>query len=490
MPDAILTLDRKDRGRLECSDPRMLEAVRTKMSVVNPSYRFTPFGSPRLHAITALGTFKSGLAWAVLDAAREAAPASVVDVQDELKDEVEPLREEGIRLLPPVNPAFVYRDYQEEGATLALQAGRGIVILPTASGKSLTVFGISRSLIWHYNDTKLKILIIVPTIQLVEQFYKDFHDYGIDELVRPCKFCGALERHLDRDASVIIANRQWLEKHSAELPHIDAVIVDEVHSLKKDSKLSGYVQSMPAVIKLGCTGTLPDSKDDEWNIIGVVGPVLQRREIHEMQDAGYIAGIRILPVRVEHSKKPHWPIETLEDASRAFHREWKHIEAVEESNAKVAALASGLRGNTLVLFDHTDHGMELFRLMPARDKHFVNGDTDIGERERVRELMESTNGVVGVMNVKACGTGLNIKNVDNIVLAMFGKGTTKVIQAIGRGLRTRSTDKKTLLLVDVHHGFRYSRKHFEARKKLYMDNYRIVLTDADTRMLSVAGSEG
>ena len=333
-------------------------------------------------------------------------------------------------------------------------------------------------------------LIIVPTIQLVEQFYKDFSDYGLDQHVRPCKFCGALERSLDKDANVIIANRQWLERHSDDLPHIDAVLIDEVHGLKSGSKLSNYVQSMSCAIKLGMTGTMPDGKDDEWNILGVVGPLLQSRNIHEMQDAGHIAAIRILPVKIEHSRKPHWPADSLEDRAKAFHREWKHIEAVKESNAKVAALAAGLRGNTIVLFDHTDHGRELFRLMPSKDKHFVNGDTDINERERVRELMEATSGVVGVMNVKACGTGLNVKNVDNIVLAMFGKGTTKIIQSIGRGLRTRSTDTKTLLLVDIHHGFRYSKKHFEARKKLYEDNYRVTLTAADTKTLSVTGSEG
>ena len=69
------------------------------------------------------------------------------------------------------------RDYQIDAFKFALENDRGLILSPTASGKSL----ISYMLLRHYlNVIDNNILIIVPTTSLVEQLYKDFKQYGYD----------------------------------------------------------------------------------------------------------------------------------------------------------------------------------------------------------------------------------------------------------------------------------------------------------------------
>ena len=69
------------------------------------------------------------------------------------------------------------RDYQFEAFKFALENERGLILSPTASGKSLIAY----MLIRHYlNVIDNNILIIVPTTSLVEQLYKDFKSYGYD----------------------------------------------------------------------------------------------------------------------------------------------------------------------------------------------------------------------------------------------------------------------------------------------------------------------
>ena len=67
------------------------------------------------------------------------------------------------------------RNYQIDAFKYALQYDRGLILSPTASGKSLISYMLCRYYLDKLNE---KILIIVPTTSLVEQLYKDFKDYG------------------------------------------------------------------------------------------------------------------------------------------------------------------------------------------------------------------------------------------------------------------------------------------------------------------------
>ena len=68
------------------------------------------------------------------------------------------------------------RDYQMDAFSHAVRNNRSPLLLsPTASGKSLIIYLLSR---WYESE---RVLILVPTTSLVEQMYSDFVDYGYDE---------------------------------------------------------------------------------------------------------------------------------------------------------------------------------------------------------------------------------------------------------------------------------------------------------------------
>ena len=64
------------------------------------------------------------------------------------------------------------RDYQIDAVVHAIRNNRSLLLSPTASGKSLIIYLLSR---WYESN---RILILVPTTSLVEQMYTDFLDYG------------------------------------------------------------------------------------------------------------------------------------------------------------------------------------------------------------------------------------------------------------------------------------------------------------------------
>jgi len=69
-------------------------------------------------------------------------------------------------------------------------------------------------------------------------------------------------------------------------------------------------------------------------------------------------------------------------------------------------------------------------------------------------------------------TGINIRNINNIVLASPSKSKIRVLQSIGRGLRTSST-KDSILVYDIADDISYNERrnftlnHFTERLNIY-----------------------
>ncbi len=86
---------------------------------------------------------------------------------------------------PDITPVYDLElypyDYQQECIEAALRHTKGIVRSATASGKSLMIAYILKSLAEYYSIKRNKSIIIVPTKGLITQFVKDLTGYGIDE---------------------------------------------------------------------------------------------------------------------------------------------------------------------------------------------------------------------------------------------------------------------------------------------------------------------
>ena len=82
-------------------------------------------------------------------------------------------------------------------------------------------------------------------------------------------------------------------------------------------------------------------------------------------------------------------------------------------------------------------------------------------------------------------TGINIRNIHNIVFASPSKSRIRNLQSIGRGLRLSENKEQTVLYDiadDLRSGARknFAYQHFEERVKIYEDEsfpYKIIKLD-------------
>jgi superfamily II DNA or RNA helicase len=86
--------------------------------------------------------------------------------------------------------------------------------------------------------------------------------------------------------------------------------------------------------------------------------------------------------------------------------------------------------------------------------------------------VEENKNVVVVASYKTFATGTNIKNLHNVVFGSPSKSRIRVLQSIGRGLRT-SSEKSEAMLYDVADDLSWKSyqnhtiKHFSERIQMY-----------------------
>ena len=358
---------------------------------------------------------------------------------------------------------FTVRDYQLEAFAHAIQKRRSLLLSPTASGKSLIAY-----LIVRYLD--LKTLILVPTTSLVLQLAKDFVEYGMDPDLIHTVMAGD-EKTSDRQ--IVIST--WQSQHkinSNALKDYRLVIGDEAHQFKAKSLTSIMSKIKTCEYRYGMTGTLDGTQTHKLMLEGLFGPVKHVTRTKDLIDKKQLADFSIKVLLLEYSK-----------ADRQFMKGSNYQDEIDflinndSRNKYITNLSLSLEGNSLVLFQRVEsHGKVLYDLIREKSDnvYFVYGGTDAKSREEVRAIIEQESNSIIVASYGVFSTGVNIRNLDNIVFASPTKSRIRNLQSIGRGLR-RSDTKHSATLLDVADdlsmkGYKnYTLKHFMERLKIYRD---------------------
>jgi superfamily II DNA or RNA helicase len=359
------------------------------------------------------------------------------------------------------------RDYQREAAESALSAGSGIILLPTSAGKTLVIATICQTL----QKARLgKALILVPDIQLVQQTYSDFLEYGIEES-NVTKWTGGNEP--DFTKPIIIANSQILLSKKQDitiLKNVEVLIIDEVHKCRAGNSINKIIKQITAKYRFGFTGTMPVCQMDKWYLNGLIGDIVYQKKSHELREQKFISKVNIGVINLRHKDLPSFTQATMLNPTVEYEEEIRFLQENIFRNNTIARLVQKLDKNSLIMVDRINHGEQLLRVLKESitDKHicFVQGSVEIEEREKIRQLMESSDNVVCIAISKIFSTGINIKNLHYVVFAAIGKAKIKIIQSIGRSLRLHA-NKKTAYIIDIADNLKYSNAHLEERLKLY-----------------------
>ncbi len=453
----------------------LFEDIREAFSVKNEAAffmrkRYGRFLPQRTYSITPTGRFEPGLYFEIRKYLATKQYVGDVTTDELLYEVIKPSKkwEKNTQYSTDVVPlALSLRDYQQEIVKKALSIGRGTIVLATAGGKTLTAASLLTKL-FLLHGASFKCLYIVPDLGLVEQTIGDFKSYNVPFSVSKWTGSNPLE---DKPGNVIVANLGILQSKNTDLSwvaNIDALVVDEVHKIRKGNEVNKIIKLIKTPIRFGFTGTMPENLVDQWNIIGRIGPIIYEKHSYELRLENYVSNVQVQILKLAYKEDPFK--DTDISSVNLYREEQRFLMRSQFRNNVIGKLSCKLANNTLILIDYIEHGETLYKtikqICPDKQIYFIRGEVEVTEREKIRALIENRSDVIVVAISKIFSTGINIKNLHFIVFACGGKAKIKIVQSIGRGLRLHK-DKDKLIIFDIADEFKYSTAHMQKRIALY-----------------------
>lgn len=411
---------------------------------------------------------------------------------------------------------FMPYDYQIETAFKIMKNRYCMAEVATSGGKSLVI-----SIIILYTlqniDPDAKFLIIVPSINLVTQFYENIMEYNygfnlIDEYSnsvdfrdpnletiqqkykdynppklrmeeimsdKPRKFVGTIK------PNIYIGCYQSLEKWDKEFfEQFHTVACDEAHGAKSTTLTTILKRTFGhAYNRFGVSGTFPP--DDSLEILtiqSVLGPNVTKIEASTLVESGTITPMTIKAVILNHNipdlHERLSQIKKMGAGSDAFRIEKEFIQQSQKRLDFIVKLIQKCDSNTLVLFHTIEYGQkilnELKTYITDKDFYYIDGEISNKEREFIKKEMDKTDGNVKVLvaSFGTLSTGISINAIFNVVFADSFKSEQIIIQSIGRALRKHDQKKVATIfdLVDVFSPTQLNNilyNHYKERQKFY-----------------------
>ena len=358
---------------------------------------------------------------------------------------------------------FKIRDYQLKAVFSAIKDRRKLLLSPTGSGKSLIIYSLVR---WHLQYDR-DVLIIVPTTSLVSQLKQDFKDYGWSADHYCHEIMGGREKYSDKE--VVISTWQSIYKEPRKFfERFSVIIGDEAH-LYKAKSLSGILTKChDAKYRVGLTGTLDGMHTHQLVLEGLFGRCDKVTSTADLMKKGQLTPLKVKILLMKHGYVPF----------DYYQQEMDYLVSHPKRNKFICNLANDLDGNTLILFNYVEkHGYPLWDLLNSkvsedRKIFFIHGGVDAVQREEARRICETERNAIILASYGTFSTGINIKNLHNVIFASPSKSRVRNLQSIGRVLR-KGDNKAQAVLYDIaddcsrNSSHNYTFRHLIERMKIY-----------------------
>jgi superfamily II DNA or RNA helicase len=387
---------------------------------------------------------------------------------------------EGVEFLKEVLPTIPFKPYNHQLKSFLgfITKNEHLAKLSTGAGKSLLLYLSSLFFIKHDK----KILLIVPTIMLVNQLYSDFKDYNAsDDFLDSIKLIGGDFKDKMLDKPIVISTWQSLAK-TENYESYDVVIVDEAHTATADVLQNILQSAIP--MKYGCTGTIPIEMINYKTLEQIFGEPYSYITARELIDMGLLTDTTIYGIYLQHKKG----FEGLSSKLK-YNNELEYLSTNKQRTNFLTKFLKNLNGVTVGLFHRTDYGVSMYKSLTGVDLgegikirndfelqkklnvFFIDGKTNPKIREKIRKCLETVPDTLLIAQTNVLSTGVNIKRLKNIVMLQNNKAFTTVIQVLGRVMRLHK-DKTHVYIFDIVDVFPYKRpsyseKHHDYRITFY-----------------------
>lgn len=359
--------------------------------------------------------------------------------------------------------------YQKEAVEIFLKRTRTIIEIGTAGGKTLIALNAT-------NELKTNTLMVVPSLNLLDQTYDDFCDAFAKDNV------GIVGDGSFEPNKITIATAQtlWSRRDNEHVDNflkaIDFLILDECHFVggkskkKKEEDYKAWElgnswflmcqRMINAKYRLGLTATPGKEYSLGRRLLeGTIGQVGYNKGASELIDEGFVTPVRVKMITVK------IPDEEIIKAFRPAYEE--NIIGSRRRNKIIAEEAKELidAGKTVLITVSRikKHGQPLLELLEGYDVEFLHGKT----KDRKEIVQRFKDGNLRCLITTVIREGTNIPVADVLIFAQAGKSDTVITQRIGRIMRLAEGKEEALVIDFFDEDGANLEKHSNARLNHY-----------------------
>jgi superfamily II DNA or RNA helicase len=380
---------------------------------------------------------------------------------------------------PPLISHPELRPYQAAAiVSWELSGRRGIIALPTGSGKTRTaIAGIARS--------RLRTLILVPTRVLLAQWAKILGETALEPI-------GEYGDGSHSERPITVATFASALIHMETLGNrFDLLVVDEVHHFGSGTG-DEALEMCTAAARLGLSATPSNDKARIARLDELIGPEVYRASIEELAGT-YLASFQLITISLglTASERQAYDAEmsVFRPVCRAFFEaapgaSWPDfVTAASRSDQGRRALAAWRRSHAIagysrekgsivndLLLKHSDSRILVFAAdndtaYAVAKAHLVQPITcDIGPRERAQALERFSSGELRILvSARVLNEGIDIPAADIAIVVGGSQGSREYIQRVGRVLRPSAGKQAIVYELVTRNTFEVRRSHQHRR---------------------------
>lgn len=468
---------------VEVTDPIMLDEIYEFFKFKDPKRKINPFSKKKWDGKDRMfdkrrQLLPRGLVSLLFEFAKNASYKFKMDkgvitradlTMDDLVEYVEGLNIKGVKEGKQFD--ITPYDYQYYGVLQAIKNQSTVLLADTNAGKTLMLYMLARFAL-DITDYQARILILCPSVMLVNQMYDDFESYSAadDNFNMACVHTIKAGANKYRRSPIVISTWQSLQNEDPEFfQPFTHVMTDEVHGASAE-KLTYIMNSLiNCYFRTGVTGSLRESELHIMKVQALFGQIIRVVTTQMLEERGQSVKTHVRMVQLNYSSSENKLINKLDWLGKI-----EYIVNHRGRNRFIAESVNRMKGNTLVMFDRKQHAQNVYEAMKAlgmENVYILNGDVPEAERERIKRIADTDDGVTLLGSFSMISTGVSIRKLHNLVIGSTKDSNVTVLQTIGRMLRTHST-KDIANIIDMVDRFSKSNestfvKHALHRYKIY-----------------------
>lgn len=250
----------------------------------------------------------------------------------------------------------------------------------------------------------------------------------------------------------------------------NGILMHNCHHTKADTWYKVLLSCRNAIYKVGLSGSI--DRDDELimtRLKGVFGEIVNVVKTKDLVDRGILAKPTVIMIPISEPSG----MKSMSSARGQWQKVYQlGIVDNKYRNTVIAQLAKrqyDLGKTILIIVNQINQSNNISKILDAYKvpHEFIYGEQDSDTRkEELNRVKDSSNRVLLATSV--LDEGVDISNIDTLIMAAGGKSTRQIIQRVGRVLRKKKTGENKATIFDFIDDTNYVlRGHSETRIKLY-----------------------